>query len=291
MLTMNTVKTHQQAENAETAITAAMEAAMAPNTADSPSAGNEVSPAGTGSTPADGNVPDTGQPPDDGQTNGDDQTTPKPKSKAYAALMQRYRTALTSAVKPKYADRLTEFGYLPERLAEGPQLVTVTENKDTEQAQLYATYTSNILGFPPLLREARDMLNYTSLLIKAAVLNDPDNHRRLGLTEKRKYDFPSWLNQNRKLYATLLDTPEVLDRLAAMGVTPEQLQEEQQKIRNLGTLYGERATLKAAAQKATEEKDKAFQDLKTWMGDFFRVFRMAFRDDPQMMEAVGIVKK
>ena len=48
---------------------------------------------------------------------------------------------------------------------------------------------------------------------------------------------------------------------------------------------------KAVSQNATIEKNNAIDKLSKWMTRFFSISREAFKDNPQLMEAFGLVIK
>ncbi|MCP4217033.1 MAG: hypothetical protein GY765_20465 [bacterium] len=224
----------------------------------------------------------------DADGNGDASNSGRKKSKAYANVMLRFTSSLVNAGKPQYRAKLDVFGYTLERIAEATALMEETKGHELTKSKNKAALSSNIKNFEPLRKEVQYSAAYILTLTKAAVMKDPANKLRLGLTKPREKYFPHWMNQWRKFFAILLDTPAVTDRLAAMGVSREQLLQEQKKVHDLSDLYAERKSLKADAQKATALKNASFNKLKTWMSDFFQVCKMAFRDDPVMLKGLGI---
>jgi hypothetical protein len=88
-----------------------------------------------------------------------------------------------------------------------------------------------------------------------------------------------------------LDTPDALDTLRCFGVTSEQLKEEWQQVQQVEDAHSLQLKGKSEAQQATLDRDKAFDDLCNWYSDFRAIARIALYDKPQLLEALGIIKK
>ncbi len=60
------------------------------------------------------------------------------------------------------------------------------------------------------------------------------------------------------------------------------------EVESLWTIYQK---MNADAQNSTEIKDSAIAKMNTWMYEFYTVSRMALKDQPQLLEALGKVVK
>jgi hypothetical protein len=64
-----------------------------------------------------------------------------------------------------------------------------------------------------------------------------------------------------------------------------------QDVEEVENLHIKQLSEKSAAQQATQKRDEAFDELCDWYSDFRGIARIALYDDPQLLEALGIVKK
>jgi hypothetical protein len=88
-----------------------------------------------------------------------------------------------------------------------------------------------------------------------------------------------------------LNSPECLDELAGYGYTVEKLSKEFEAVKEVEQLHSKQLSEKGHAQQATLERDQAFDELAQWYSHFRAVARIALYDKPQLLEALGIVKK
>jgi len=62
-------------------------------------------------------------------------------------------------------------------------------------------------------------------------------------------------------------------------------------IAAISDLRHQRMQEKGEAEEATSSRNASIKALKVWMNDFRYVARMALRDNPQLLEALGMVVK
>ncbi len=79
--------------------------------------------------------------------------------------------------------------------------------------------------------------------------------------------------------------------LASFGYTTAKLSAERGKIVELSAAIQAHESASGAAQQATSEQNKAMDALDYWMGAFVRVAKVALRDEPQLLEKLGILKR
>ena len=76
--------------------------------------------------------------------------------------------------------------------------------------------------------------------------------------------------------------------LGAYGVSAEEMQQVRAAANELLQLKQARADKKGMSGHSTQEKQRAQEALRSWVKDFRTIARMAFRDQPQTLEAYGI---
>ena len=95
----------------------------------------------------------------------------------------------------------------------------------------------------------------------------------------------------RKFYKEVLPDQAILDSLSKMNVTREEIDEANNLISELiaaQTLFEQRM---GDAQNTTKVKDAAMRKNRKWMSTFYKTARIALKDQPQLLEALGKVVK
>jgi hypothetical protein len=128
-------------------------------------------------------------------------------------------------------------------------------------------------------------------VVRVAFHREPGKLQNFHATGKRHRSLSGWLNDARILYTNLQETPGALETMAQYGYTAERLQEEQQQVEEVAQLHSRQLEETGGAQQSTQDRDHAFDDLCDWYSDFRAIARVALYDKPQLLEALGIVKK
>jgi hypothetical protein len=88
-----------------------------------------------------------------------------------------------------------------------------------------------------------------------------------------------------------LNSPEALEVMGRYGYTLEKLNSEFQDVSEVERLHSKQLSEMGTAQQSTVERDEAFDSLCKWYSKFRAIARIALYDKPQLLEALGIVKK
>ncbi|MDA3823855.1 MAG: hypothetical protein PF450_14760, partial [Bacteroidales bacterium] len=92
-------------------------------------------------------------------------------------------------------------------------------------------------------------------------------------------------------YTGLNENPHLLEPLAKIGLQAEDVKARLEIISEIGVARAKYMLEKGLSQNATNAKKKAMAKLSKWMTQFFSICRNAFKEEPQLMEALGIVTK
>ncbi|MDR1895230.1 MAG: hypothetical protein LBR10_00375 [Prevotellaceae bacterium] len=192
---------------------------------------------------------------------------------------------------PEIQDKLRAFGYTPERIAEGKELLDKTSQLMTVQVEEYSDQYLATGELGKLWTAAYSSYMITLKVLRVAFNGQPELLQRFNATGKRNKSLSGWLRDAGILYNNLLKSPESLSVIAGFGYSVERLQQESQAVDEVENLHIKQLSEKSAAQQATLERDKAFDELCKWYGDFRAIARIALYNKPQLLEALGIVKK
>jgi hypothetical protein len=212
--------------------------------------------------------------------------------KIFAAKLHNIENGILGVKNnPEIQAKLSVFGYTPERMEQGEQLLTSAIRLMTTQVSEYSDKYSAVAEMEKLWDASYSTYMVTLKVIRVAFKGQTDLLVRFDATGNRPRSLSGWLRSARILYTNLLDTPEALTKMSLFGYTAERLQQEQQAVKEVENLYSKQLSEKGAAQQATVERDKALDEICNWYSDFRAIARVALYEKPQLLEALGIVKK
>lgn len=202
------------------------------------------------------------------------------------------RNAITNARDvPAISTEMAEYGYDTPKLEEGLTLVETTQSRHTTQKREYGEQYGATDAFQTA-REAADKIYMRHLKLARIALKDHKAlYEALQLTGMRKQSFPGWLQQAKAFYTNALLSPVALEELAKLNVTQEALTAASEALLDVEKKHNVQLKEKGEAQAATIARDEALDALNEWMSRFIAVARVALEDNPQMLEALGIVKR
>ena len=201
--------------------------------------------------------------------------------------LQRYRSALinTSDYAPLRRP-LAKYTYDHTKLVQGQALLDKvmklqSTKDDTRGAQKDATdaITQRWNHLRPLFSEHRQ-------LARMAFKEQRGVLTQLKLDTRLKSSFSGWIAQATAFYSKIGQYSEGIERY---GVKAESLQEIQTQLEELLALYDQQSRCKAEAQHTTEQRNRAMKELDTWMREFFLIAKIALKDEPQLLEMLGLV--
>ena len=200
------------------------------------------------------------------------------------------QNAITNSINiPEIQQVLSGSGYDATKLGEGKALhdnaaVLQIKHKKEHGEQFEATDAMHL---------AKAVVNKTYMkhvkLARIALKSERGSWESLQLTGDRKDSFSGWLKQADTFYTNALNTPEVLTKLAKLGISKKVLTTTQALVDDVGAKYNAQLKEKGEAQTARQQRDFAMDELQEWMSDFIKVARIALEEQAQYLEMLGIV--
>ena len=182
---------------------------------------------------------------------------------------------------------LQEFGYSPERLAEGFQLLLEAQTLVHQQAREYGEAREAT----DLLNKARETANAayrkTLKIARIAFGDEVAPAVALKLYGPRKQSKAGWVEQTSAFYGNLTD-PHLQDRLEQFGYTASKIAKESALVEAVRQSFLSQAKETGEAQQATVVRDQKVAQLETWVSELRAVSRVAFAENPQGLERLGI---
>ncbi|MEK6476760.1 hypothetical protein WJR50_04460 [Catalinimonas sp. 4WD22] len=93
-----------------------------------------------------------------------------------------------------------------------------------------------------------------------------------------------------QLQASYFYTKAILhaDVLAGYQLSQEELAQNQASVEALIAIRNRRLQKKGEAEEATQQRNKVMKELNAWMKEFRTIARLALKDSPQLLEALGM---
>ena len=205
-----------------------------------------------------------------------------------AEILELYRVSLTNAgSQPAIAQVLDEFGYGPEKLAEGRAKLDdafaayhgkgIEDNETSAARHAFDTKKDQLTKLYALDRRKA----------KAVFRKEPLLAERLKVDGSMPRTYMKWLETVRTFYAVCQADPELQKRLLPTKITPEYLGTTYALIAELEAARADYIREKGESQNATKLKDAAFGVIDDWMRDFYAIARIALEESPQLLESLG----
>jgi glycyl-tRNA synthetase alpha subunit len=212
--------------------------------------------------------------------------------RSIADKLHRIENVISGAINsPEIVGKLNIYGYTIERIVKGKQLLDNVNYLMTVQVKEYGSQYAATDAQEKFLTSTYAKYMVTVKVSRVAFKKRPDILASLGVIGGRPRSLPKWLRSSRILYINLMEIPDALEIIAMYGYTIERLQQELQDVEEVENLHIKQLSGKSAAQQATQKRNEVFDELCDWYSDFRAIARIALYDDPQLLEALGIVKK
>ncbi|WP_198540722.1 hypothetical protein [Capnocytophaga stomatis] len=220
--------------------------------------------------------------------------TPTPKKRNVHISMeewiQRMRLAFSNGKLPNIQEQMSLLGYTTEKLdgllAKVERLQELHQTQKTEYAEQYAETQK----FDQKFTEINDLYTKHLAFCKILFKGDTLASASLDFAGKRKTAYSDWLVQVGNFYSQLLKNPNFMTKLQGINIKEEDLKAAQNRLSEIIALKESQKKETAEAQKATEARDKFFDELYPQYSEFVAYAKVALSQS-QDLEALGIVTK
>ena len=207
-----------------------------------------------------------------------------------AAILEKYRVAFANAEDmPQIATAIAEYGYDAETMAQGKALHTAAQNaydlnktEDAESLVAHNIFEEKRSVVAKIYAEHRKKA-------KAAFRNDANTSIELAITGTLSNVYVKWLETVKRFYLVALASTDIQTKLNRFKITVEDLTAVNAKIVELETARNNYMREKGESQDATKAKNAALILIDDWMSEFYEVAKIALEDQPQLLEALGVI--
>lgn len=213
-------------------------------------------------------------------------------SRSEAQILENYRVALENVeTQAEIAAALTEFGYDSTVIANGKQLYEIARQAfDTNKTEDQETTVAHD-AFDQQLKKAHNYFVLLRKKLRIVFRNDPVALKNLGALGSIPRPYVQEVEAIRNTLQTLQNENTLLQKLALLKVTSEEITSVLSDLQQLDTLRATYLREEGESQDATEAKDSALGNLGSWMRDLLDVSRIALEDRPQLLESLNILVK
>ena len=201
--------------------------------------------------------------------------------------LEYHRLIINGALaNPDMLKKLATLGYDRKAIVKGQQMLTKMKNQQQERETGENSQKASTQQLRQAHRKADAQYVAHVKLARLIVPKDNQAWNDMKLSGRRRKDMAGWLVQTQAFYQ---HAPAVAELLAQRGITAEELAQTQAMIEAVAEARVAQNRYKGAKQVARVRRDEEREALQQWMSKFIRVARLAFEDDKQQLEALGIV--
>jgi hypothetical protein len=221
----------------------------------------------------------------------EEQVMAKPKQ-GISERLNAANVAISNALSDAQVGKLLgEYGYQTPKLSEGKALYEAADGAVKAQVAKMGDRKAATAREAAADKTARTAYQNLAQVARAAFARDKASLAILGLTGPMPVPLPLFLTMATALFDNASHKPEVAQVLAQHGFTTDKLAKERGKIVELSAAMQAQESASGAAQQATFEQNKAMETLDNWMSAFVRIAKVAIREQPQLLEKLGILKR
>ena len=181
--------------------------------------------------------------------------------------------------------KMEAHGYTAEQVKEGKTLLTKALNVRHKKDACYDTQWELSQQIKAQLGAVQGQFREYAKVARTAYRNEPGTLHMLRI---ERMDQQGWacVRQAAYFYHKL---QEKKLSLQAYGVSAKEIQQATAETTELLTLRQVRIRQKGMAESCTQEKQQAFRELRAWVMELRGIARIAFKSNPQLLEAFGML--
>lgn len=205
-------------------------------------------------------------------------------------LLAKMKLAFTNAKQPEILAELETVGITDVLLTAYLQEVEQLEILNQSQQKEYGEQYNATDAFDKKMAEIDELFTRHRNLAKIAFKKNRQAYTTLGIDEPKKRSYAAWLQQVKNFYAQILANADFKTIAAGINIKDAVITAQQNALVELSTLKESQKKESGEAQKATEVRDEALDELYPKYRDLVDYARVLFKDD-QTLEKLGIIVK
>ncbi|MBW8361083.1 MAG: hypothetical protein K0M56_02715 [Kaistella sp.] len=214
-----------------------------------------------------------------------------PKRNQYVSaneLITRMKVAFTNAQEPEIQSQLETVGITKAKLEGYLQEIDQLEQLGNEQKQAYGEQYGETDKFNNKLAEIDVLYTRHRNLCKIVMKGDRQAYTTLGIDKGRKRAFAAWYQQVSNFYAQLLANADFKAKAEDVNIHDADITAQQNALQEISTLKQSQKKELGEAQKATDTRDTALDQLYPKYSELTAYAKVLFPKD-QTLEKLGII--
>lgn len=212
----------------------------------------------------------------------------KKKNKNQFEIMEGYKFAFDNVKKNEQISVLiSAFGYNEETMEEGLALWQLARDAFDKQ---YIEKDETVEAYQ-LFKQKKEEVNlqYSNhrKMAKSHFKTDEVIQEQLAIDTRLPTKYVDWVEKVVKFYQTAINNSAIQNGLATMGISIDILQLMLSDVESLSVLKADYVREKSESQEATASKVQALEDIDEWMSKFYVIAKVALKEHPQLLEALG----
>lgn len=217
-------------------------------------------------------------------------TTTKHYYQSVEEAIQKMKLTFSNAKLPHILAPLQSLGYTEERINGFLAELEALEVLQQKQKKEYAEQYSETERFNQKRKEIHDLYMKHLAFCKILFKGNTEASKALEFGGDRKQAYGAWFQQVSNFYAQLLGNTAFKEKVATINIQEKDINAQKTALAELTQIKESQTKEAGEAQKATEERDSAFDVLYPKYTELVAYAKVLFGED-QILEQLGIVVK
>ena len=218
---------------------------------------------------------------------------PQPPKQAYESIeatIAKMKLTFSNALLPEIFAVMVTVGYTTEKIellkADLAQLEVLCQMQTKEAADKFEETDK----FKLKKAEVDSIFSTHRGLLRILFKGNIHALKALRLDESMPRTYSAWFQMVSNFYSQLAETPDILTKATAVGVTEAKVAAQRQAIAEVQSLKESQSKESAEAQAATDARDAAFDALYPQYADYIKYAKILLAGN-QALEAIGVKVK
>lgn len=212
------------------------------------------------------------------------------KSQKLSDVLQRQRILINNSLSdPIISERMAQYGYTAEVIQQGKVILDDAEDLYSQQKKEYGEYHEATTAFNNAREEFHEVYNRDLKFARIALIDKPATLDKIGASGERFYSVSKYIEQAKTFYKSFIDDAELVTAMSKFGYTPEHFQNQYNIVNGFNEMLENSEREQGDAQQATKARNDKMDQLCAWTSIYRKVAFLAFEEDAQYLEKLGII--
>ncbi len=203
-------------------------------------------------------------------------------------LMELYRVSLKNVEsQEKIASAMESFGYDKTNIDKGRQLANAISLSYVKKQQKTTEVIKAYNNFRAKYKIQSEIYSLHRKRAKFIFKEEPHILNRLSIKNKMPKSYTKWIKCVKMFYSEIVSEDIVAKSRYGLKFNAEELEASNNLILDIEQSRSEYISRRGESQNITKEKNKCLKKLNDWMSEFYKIARIALKDNIQLMEALG----